>query len=52
MEAHLFAPNIEDAEAEPPFVALLVSGGHTLLLHAREWGTYRLLGRTRDDAAG
>jgi len=52
MEAHLFAPSLEDVEAEPPFVALLVSGGHTLLLHATAWGSYRLLGRTRDDAAG
>lgn len=52
MEAHLFAPHIEDPAAEPPFVALLVSGGHTLLLHAAAWGEYQLLGRTRDDAAG
>ena len=52
MEAHLFAPSIEDPAAEPPFVALLVSGGHTLLLHASAWGEYRLLGQTRDDAAG
>ncbi len=52
MEAHLFGPLLEDPEAEPPFVALLVSGGHTLLLHAEAWGDYRLLGRTRDDAAG
>ncbi|MGD2044774.1 MAG: tRNA (adenosine(37)-N6)-threonylcarbamoyltransferase complex transferase subunit TsaD [Gemmatimonadota bacterium] len=52
MEAHLFAPSLEHPEAEPPFVALLVSGGHTLLLHATEWGEYRLLGQTRDDAAG
>ncbi len=52
MEAHLFAPHIEDPAAEPPFVALLVSGGHTLLLHATAWGKYQLLGRTRDDAAG
>ena len=52
MEAHLFAPSLEDAAAEPPFVALLVSGGHTLLLHATEWGEYLLLGETRDDAAG
>ena len=52
MEAHLFSPSLEDAEAEPPFVALLVSGGHTLLLHATVWGEYRLLGQTRDDAAG
>jgi N6-L-threonylcarbamoyladenine synthase len=52
MEAHLFGPSIENPEAVPPFVALLVSGGHTLLLHVPEWGTYHLLGQTRDDAAG
>ena len=52
MEAHLFAPSLEDPEAEPPFVALLVSGGHTLLLYAPEWGEYQLFGETRDDAAG
>ncbi len=52
MEAHLFAPSLEDPRAVPPFVALLVSGGHTLLLHVPEWGTYHLLGQTRDDAAG
>lgn len=52
MEAHLFGPTLEDPSAEPPFVALLVSGGHTLLLHVRAWGDYLLLGETRDDAAG
>ncbi len=52
MEAHLFSPSLEDEEAQPPFVALLVSGGHTLLLHATAWGEYRALGQTRDDAAG
>jgi N6-L-threonylcarbamoyladenine synthase len=52
MEGHLFAPSLELAEAEPPFVALLVSGGHTLLMYAPEWGRYELLGQTRDDAAG
>jgi N6-L-threonylcarbamoyladenine synthase len=52
MEAHLFGPSLEDPDAHPPFVALLVSGGHTMLLHAREWGDYVLLGETRDDAAG
>jgi len=52
MEAHLFAPSLEDPEAEPPFVGLLVSGGHTMLLHVPAWGQYRLLGETRDDAAG
>jgi N6-L-threonylcarbamoyladenine synthase len=52
MEAHLFASVLEDERAQPPFIALLVSGGHTLLLHVEDWGQYRLLGQTRDDAAG
>jgi N6-L-threonylcarbamoyladenine synthase len=52
MEAHLFAAQLEHPDAEPPFVALLVSGGHTLLLWVERWGEYRLLGATRDDAAG
>jgi N6-L-threonylcarbamoyladenine synthase len=52
MEGHLFAPAIEDRQLAPPFVALLVSGGHTLLLDVPAWGHYRLLGQTRDDAAG
>lgn len=52
MEGHLFAPAIEDRQLSPPFVALLVSGGHTLLLDVPAWGRYRLLGETRDDAAG
>ena len=52
MEGHLFATSLEHAEAAPPFTALLVSGGHTLLIDAEAWGRYRLLGRTRDDAAG
>src|SRR3989449_462267 len=52
MEGHLFAPALEDPELAPPFVALLVSGGHTLLLDVLAWGRYRLLGATRDDAAG
>ena len=52
LEGHLFAPAVEDPELAPPFVALLVSGGHTLLLDVPAWGSYRLLGATRDDAAG
>jgi len=52
MEAHLFATQLEHPDAEPPFVALLVSGGHTLLLWVPRWGEYHLLGGTRDDAAG
>ena len=52
MEGHLFATSLEHSEAVPPFTALLVSGGHTLLVDVEAWGRYRLLGRTRDDAAG
>lgn len=52
LEGHLFAPLVEDPDLEPPFVALLVSGGHTMLLDVPAWGRYRLLGATRDDAAG
>ena len=52
MEGHLFAAQLDSAEAVPPFTALLISGGHTLLLDVEAWGRYRLLGATRDDAAG
>jgi N6-L-threonylcarbamoyladenine synthase len=52
MEAHLYANSIAAPEVTPPFVALLVSGGHTMLLHAPRWGAYELLGQTRDDAVG
>ena len=52
MEGHLFATALEHPRAVPPFTALLVSGGHTLLLDVEAWGDYRLLGATRDDAAG
>jgi N6-L-threonylcarbamoyladenine synthase len=52
MEGHLFATSLEHRDAVPPFTGLLVSGGHTLLLDVEEWGRYRLLGATRDDAAG
>jgi N6-L-threonylcarbamoyladenine synthase len=51
-EGHLFAPKLEDPTLEPPFIALLVSGGHTMLLDVEDWGRYRLLGETQDDAAG
>ena len=52
MEGHLFATALDHPDATPPFTGLLVSGGHTLLLDVEEWGRYRLLGGTRDDAAG
>jgi len=52
LEGHLFAPTLEDPMAAPPFTALLVSGGHTMLLDVPAWGEYHLIGETRDDAAG
>ena len=52
MEAHLLAALLEDDPPSFPFVALLVSGGHTLLVETRGLGEYRILGETLDDAAG
>jgi N6-L-threonylcarbamoyladenine synthase/protein kinase Bud32 len=52
MEGHLFASVLADPTVEPPLVALLVSGGHTSLVHAPAWGEYHILGSTLDDAAG
>jgi N6-L-threonylcarbamoyladenine synthase len=52
MEGHLLAPMLEDDPPEFPFVALLVSGGHTLLALVRGVGRYEMLGNTLDDAAG
>jgi len=52
MEGHLLAPLLEDDPPQPPFVALLVSGGHTQLMEVQAIGAYRLLGQTLDDAAG
>jgi N6-L-threonylcarbamoyladenine synthase len=52
MEGHLLAPLLEDPDLAPPFVALLVSGGHTQLVEVDAIGDYRLLGETLDDAAG
>lgn len=52
LEGHLFAPVLEDPTVQPPFTALLVSGGHTMLLDVPAWGSYQLLGATLDDAAG
>ena len=52
MEGHLLAPLLAEEKPEFPFVALLVSGGHTLLVDARAVGDYRILGETLDDAVG
>ncbi|HEY2397203.1 MAG TPA: tRNA (adenosine(37)-N6)-threonylcarbamoyltransferase complex transferase subunit TsaD [Rudaea sp.] len=52
MEGHLLAPLLEPDPPQPPFVALLVSGGHSMLIEVAGIGRYRLLGDTLDDAAG
>jgi N6-L-threonylcarbamoyladenine synthase len=52
MEGHLLAPMLEDDKPEFPFIALLVSGGHTQLVNVRAIGDYELLGESLDDAAG
>jgi N6-L-threonylcarbamoyladenine synthase len=51
LEAHVFS-NLVAAQVEVPFLTLLVSGGHSELILVRELGSYEVLGRTRDDAAG
>ena len=52
LEAHLFAHKTAHPDAEPPLLGLIVSGGHTSLVHVSSWGRYREVGATRDDAAG
>ena len=52
MEAHLLAPGLENLAPDYPYVALLVSGGHTLLVEVRTAGSYKVLGESIDDAAG
>lgn len=52
LEGHLYANYIEHPELKPPFVAFIVSGGHTILAFVPQWGEYQVLGQTLDDAAG
>ena len=52
IEGHICANYIENVEFKPPYVALVVSGGHSHLLYVKDYGEYEILGRTRDDAAG
>ncbi|MCX7970449.1 MAG: tRNA (adenosine(37)-N6)-threonylcarbamoyltransferase complex transferase subunit TsaD, partial [Negativicutes bacterium] len=52
IEAHINAVSLSYPQVKPPFVALVVSGGHTALFRVATWREYRLLGQTRDDAAG
>ena len=52
IEGHISANFIENKELEPPFVCLVVSGGHSHLVIVKDYGEYEIIGRTRDDAAG
>lgn len=52
IEGHIAANYIANPDLEPPFVCLVASGGHSHLVHVRDYGEYEILGRTRDDAAG
>lgn len=52
IEGHISANYIENKELEPPFICLVVSGGHTHLVCVKDYGKYEIIGRTRDDAAG
>ena len=52
LEGHVFANFLNDRELEPPFMALVVSGGHTALLKVKDYNEFELLGQSRDDAAG
>ncbi len=52
IEGHISANYIENMDLEPPFVCLVVSGGHSHLVVVKDYGEYEIIGRTRDDAAG
>ena len=52
LEGHIFANFVAHKELNPPFISVIVSGGHTELVYVKEFGDYELLGSTRDDAAG
>jgi N6-L-threonylcarbamoyladenine synthase len=52
LEGHIYASYLSEPELEPPFLCLLVSGGHTSLIYVKDCGHYETLGQTRDDAAG
>ncbi|HBE59491.1 MAG TPA: tRNA (adenosine(37)-N6)-threonylcarbamoyltransferase complex transferase subunit TsaD [Cyanobacteria bacterium UBA11149] len=52
LEGHIYASYLSQPDLEPPFLCLLVSGGHTSLIYVKDCGKYEMLGATRDDAAG
>lgn len=52
IEGHICANYIQHKDLKPPFVSLVVSGGHTFIVHVKDYGDYEVIGQTRDDAAG
>ena len=52
IEGHICANYIQHKDLKPPFVSLVVSGGHTFIVHVKDYGNYEVIGQTRDDAAG
>ena len=52
IEGHICANYIQHKDLKPPFVSLVVSGGHTFIVHVQDYGKYEVIGQTRDDAAG
>ena len=52
LEGHIFANFLSNPDLKPPFMALVVSGGHTSLVHVKDYNNFSLMGQTRDDAAG
>lgn len=52
LEGHIYANRIANPHIEPPFIVSLLSGGHTMLVHVKDWGSYEVLGQTLDDAVG
>ena len=52
IEGHICANYIQHKDLKPPFVSLVVSGGHTFIVHVKDYGKYEVIGQTRDDAAG
>jgi N6-L-threonylcarbamoyladenine synthase len=52
LEGHIWANGLSHPDLRPPFIVLIASGGHTQIVFVKDWGKYRILGQTRDDAAG
>ncbi|WP_317367657.1 tRNA (adenosine(37)-N6)-threonylcarbamoyltransferase complex transferase subunit TsaD [uncultured Tyzzerella sp.] len=52
IEGHIYANYIDDKELQPPFISLVISGGHTHIVYVEDYGKFKIIGKTRDDACG